>query len=80
MQHYLPVLPDLFIAVGATLVLLMGPLREGRNLREFLRWVSLLIVGTTAALLVAVNRGADAGLVADGWLTTAPLHVAFGVV
>lgn len=80
MQHYLPVLPDLFLAVGATLVLLMGPLRDGKNLREFLRWVSLLIVGATAALLVAVNRGADGGLVADGWLTSAPMHVAFGVV
>ena len=65
MQHYLPLLPDFVLAIGAVLVLLLGPLREGRNLREFLRWISFSLVLVTAALLLLVNHGAPVGLVSD---------------
>ena len=82
MGHYQPLLPDLILAMGATLILLLGPLRDGHNLRDFLRWVSLAIVGGATATLIWVNHGVAPPypLVGEGWLTSAPLHTAFAVV
>jgi NADH-quinone oxidoreductase subunit N len=80
MGHYLELLPDLTLGFGATIILLLGPLRDTKNLRDVLRWFALIVLGAAGFLLWAVNHGAVEPVLADGWLTSAPINVWFGIV
>jgi NADH-quinone oxidoreductase subunit N len=80
MSHYLEILPDLTLAFGATIILLLGPLRDSKNLRDVLRWFSIIVLGASAFLLWSVNHNAVEPVLAEGWLTSAPINVWFGIV
>ncbi len=82
MEHYARLIPDFILSIGATVILLLGPLRDSKPLRDFLRWFALILLGASAVTLVVVNRGVDSRdlLFAFDWLTSAPLGVLFSLV
>lgn len=79
MNQYAGLIPDLLLSVGATIVLIAGALGDDRPLREFLRWLSLIVVVAAGVAVYAVYRGPIPDL-AMGWLSITPLNVMFCIV
>ncbi len=71
-------LPDYIISVGATILLIVGALSNDVRMRDFLRWLALIILGT-AAFSLAVQP-TDGAVYAGGWLIATPMGNTFGLV
>lgn len=75
-------MPDLILAIGASVTIIIGAVRQDEKMREFLRWLSLIFVGSAAIALAATRVAPVVPPVAESglWLLATPLNVAFGLV
>lgn len=78
MSEYSGLIPDLILSVGATVVLLAGAVRDDKSIREFLKWLSLVVLGgATLATLTVYPQNA---VFANGWLQSTVLSRLFTLV
>jgi NADH-quinone oxidoreductase subunit N len=77
-NQFAPLAPDLVLSAGGTLVLIVGALRNDRNMRDFLRWLSLVILALAGVALHA-TASTNPMAAAQGWIIPTPLNVMFGV-
>lgn len=71
--------PDLILSAGGTIVLLLGALRGGRALHDFLRWISVIFLVAAGIALYAL-RDSTGDTAVNGWLTIGSLNLAFSLV
>lgn len=77
-QDYGRLLPDYILSVGATIVLIVGALSNDARLRDFLRWLSLIFIGSAGFALAL--QSTDPTIFAGGWLFASPLGNTFALV
>ncbi|MCX7017437.1 MAG: NADH-quinone oxidoreductase subunit N [bacterium] len=70
--------PDIIMAFGGTLVLLLGTRRSDKAVNDFLRWLSVIIIGG-AALALAYTRP-NSLPAAEGWIISSSINIVFGVI
>ncbi len=71
-------LPDYILTIGATILLILGTLSNDIRMRDFLRWVSVVLLGAAAFALAFTP--ADSAAFAGGWLYSSPIGNTFGLV
>jgi len=76
-SSYLRLLPEAILSLGATALLVVGTLGPQRQMREFLRWLSLLLLALTVGALITARETAVP--IVDGWTVIAPIGTAFAV-
>jgi NADH-quinone oxidoreductase subunit N len=77
MENWMRLLPEGILSVGGTLVLIVCAFGPERAMRDFLRWLSLIIVGAATAALIATNSRYSGP---DSWTIISPITTAFGTL
>jgi NADH-quinone oxidoreductase subunit N len=78
-NEYLRYLPEATLGIGGTIVLLVGAVRDEKNVRDFLRWLSLVVLALCGGALAFLSAHSELGLDATGWTRWSPITFAFSV-